>query len=833
MISRHLPGALALSLLPLHLLAQCPTPPTWTALGQQPAPAGSVFAMVSWDPDGPGPLGQHFVCGGDFAVAGAASTASIALLEPVSRTWSALGAGFDGPVTALAVLPNGSLIAAGSFQFSGATSIAHVAQWNGAGWVALGSGTNGDVRAATALPNGDLVVGGLFSAAGGTAASNLARWNGTTWSALGGGVSGTPSYLPSVPQPPTIEPVTFLGARSNGDLIVAGEFATAGGIASERLARWNGTAWSGLGLALVSTRITALRVLPNDDVAIGTNDFLGSSQAMRWNGTTWSTLGGTSVTSFDQFVEQPNGTLLAARGDSFTSYTEVVAWTGTSWSSTASPWVLGPATALLATSAVDLWIAGMLWAYGASSVQHFDGQAWRAAAAGLDGWVTTAVSCQDDLVISGFFKQVDNTDIENLAIRHNGVWSPVGGGVSGWVSTLLASRSGRLIVGGEFTLPPSTTTHNVARWDGQTWSSMGTPPGVVIALADAANGDVLAGGYYPAFVVRWNGSTWTQLGTIPPTNYQINVIAELPNGDIVAGSSYASGAKVLLWSNGVWAPLGHGFAATSPFDEINRICVLPNGDVVVAGNFVQGNLFNVARWDGIAWQPMGAGLPSRVSDLDLLPGGDLLATHGNVDSAGQIVVSPSRWNGTAWVPVPGIGRGVPWRSTEQATIDSRGEVSLVGTFTHVQNAVAGGLASLATGCPAGLVSAGAGCNSTLGPVTLLAQSRAWLGDTYRAITFSSPTAIDVNVFGLGAASLPLANVLPQALPGCTLHVSPDVLIAAIPTNGASTVTWAIPASPSLLAQTFRHQAIPFEFSASGALTAIAASNAWQLTIGAW
>ena len=40
-------------------------------------------------------------------------------------------------------------------------------------------GTSNSVRAMTTLPNGDLVAGGTFSTAGGVVANRIARWDGT------------------------------------------------------------------------------------------------------------------------------------------------------------------------------------------------------------------------------------------------------------------------------------------------------------------------------------------------------------------------------------------------------------------------------------------------------------------------------------------------------------------------------------------------------------------------------------------------------------------------------------------------------------------------------
>ena len=55
----------------------------------------------------------------------------------------------------------------------------------------------------------------------------------------------------------------------------------------------------------------------------------------------------------------------------------------------------------------------------------------------------------------------------------------------------------------------------------------------------------------------------------------------------------------------------------------------------------------------------------------------------------------------------------------------------------------------------------------------------------------------------------------------------------MPVAGVTTMQWAIARTPSLLAQTFHHQVVPFELGAGGGITAVTASNAWAMTIGAW
>ncbi|MBL8725157.1 MAG: hypothetical protein JNK49_14000, partial [Planctomycetes bacterium] len=128
----------------------------------------------------------------------------------------------NNTVYAVAVLPNGDVVAGGLFTSAGGANIAYVARWNGTTWSALGAGVNSLVEGLVVLPNGDLLAGGHFSTAGGLPAGRVARWNGASWSAVGGAVDGS---------------VDALGQLANGDVAVVGFFTAVGGAPSSYLAR--------------------------------------------------------------------------------------------------------------------------------------------------------------------------------------------------------------------------------------------------------------------------------------------------------------------------------------------------------------------------------------------------------------------------------------------------------------------------------------------------------------------------------------------------------------------------------------------------------------------
>ena len=97
-------------------------------------------------------------------------------------------------VCALAVLPNGDLVAGGGFTTAGGVSANGIARWNGTSWSALGSGMDASVYALATLPNGNLVAGGEFSVVNGAVSVYIAQLTTTcpaTAVSHGAGCSGS------------------------------------------------------------------------------------------------------------------------------------------------------------------------------------------------------------------------------------------------------------------------------------------------------------------------------------------------------------------------------------------------------------------------------------------------------------------------------------------------------------------------------------------------------------------------------------------------------------------------------------------------------------------
>jgi hypothetical protein len=222
---------------------------------------------TTWAPLGTGIQGTVYalqeLANGDLIAAGLIFSAGGITTTGIARwdgaAWHALGGGlgvtYPCYALALAILPNGDLVLAAKFTVAGGVFADNIAKWDGASWSSLGAGVDEAVTALAVLPNGDLIVGGGFVRAGSVYAHGLARWDGTSWSSL-----GTNLFAMSV---------GALAVLANGDVVAGGAIGgSAGGIAVHNIARWDGTNWSALGIG-VNDYVFALRVLPDGDLVVG------------------------------------------------------------------------------------------------------------------------------------------------------------------------------------------------------------------------------------------------------------------------------------------------------------------------------------------------------------------------------------------------------------------------------------------------------------------------------------------------------------------------------------------------------------------------------------
>lgn len=362
------------------------------------------------------------------------------------------------------------------------------------------------------------------------------------------------------------------------------------------------------------------------------------------------------------------------------------------------------------------------------------------------------------------------------------------------------------------------------------------------AVDDAAllaNGDLVAVGGLSSVptvaneVVRWDGTSWTPVGTWP-VNETPDSVGQLADGRIVAAAQLGPQrvATVRVFDGSDWNDLGAGFGS---FHRILFLGLDANGDLLAGGTFrgAPAPADHLARWDGANWSGIGAGPGFRVHDVAVLPDGDLVAVgHDALGSA--TTNSAARFDGTAWTAVDGgITAGPPLTTmVEAAALRPSGELLVGGRFDGVGGLAARNFATLVTPCPASVVPAGSICIGSGGPLTLTARSLPWIDATFRAEANGLPgRCIALHVIGFATAAVPLSSVLPVGLPGCTLLAAPDVVEALVPGSIRATVGITIPDDPALAGLPLHQQVLTLTFD--GAPSELAATNRLSLTIGSF
>ena len=317
-------------------------------------------------------------------------------------------------------------------------------------------GVSSYVNALTVDGQGNLYAGGRFTTAGGVSTNYIARWDGSAWHTLG---SGMDSW------------VSALAVDGQGNLYAGGYFTTAGGESANRIARWDGSAWHALGSGM-NDGVAALAVDGQGNLYAGglftTAGGVSANYIARWDGSAWHPLGSGMVGSWD-----PSVSALAVDGHN------------------------------------DLYAGGQFTNTGgvdANYIARWDGSAWHPLRRGVEGAYPTvwalAFDGQGNPYVGGNFTSAGDQHARNIARWDGSAWHILGSGVNYFVYTLAPDRQGNVYAGGKFTYAGSIMTPYVARWDGSAWHSLGSgmwgyrPYPYVNALAVDGQRNLYVGGSF-------------------------------------------------------------------------------------------------------------------------------------------------------------------------------------------------------------------------------------------------------------------------------------------------------------------------------------------------
>ena len=567
-------------------------------------------------------------------------------------------------------------------------------------------------------------------------------------------------------------------APDGSNLYVGGNFLTAEGETTYRVARWNGSAWSSLGAADYGFNhsVYALAVDASGNVyaggeftAVCTSDACattrpGYNRMARWNGSAWEKLGagyGFNLAVRSLAVDA-SGSVYA--GGDFTAlcsneacsdltlgYNRLAKWSSGAWGRLGTnDWGFSSRV-----RAVLVDSGGSVYAGGDFETRCSDA-ACSEPISGYNSFAMWNASGSDWSVPGG---------IDGDAVY----------GFNSSVYALAVDSSGSLYVGGNFNVvcmneTCSTTTagfNSLAQLAGTTWS--GLEDGVnnsVYALALDADNNLYAGGAFTRLckkgdcsstiagynrIARWDGSAWSTLGADDlGFNGDVYALAVITAANVYAAGLFTSLCRddpactltapgynrIARWNGLAWNAVGN---SVTGFDSaVSSLALDGSGNLYAGGQFTSVGTARsnyIARWNGSAWSALGYGLNEAVSAL-AFGSGNLYVGGAFTLRCKDIYCSTSEpgynhvayWDGTAWWPL-GYGFNGPVKAL---ALDSSGNLYAGGEFTRLcRNAACTG-ASAESGYN-GL----ARWNSSIGDWETLGAADLGFNEPVQALAFDS------------------------------------------------------------------------------------------------
>ncbi len=316
-----------------------------------------------------------------------------------------------------------------------------------------------------------------------------------------------------------------------------------------------------------------------------------------------------------------------------------------------------------------LFVGGDLHEAGGITVDHiarWDGTTWTAVGIGMDNTVDAIAAFDEDgpgpnppaLFVCGSFLTAGGVPANRIARWDGTSWSAVGSGFNNVAFSMHVydddgpgPNPAALYVGGVFTTAGGMPAERLARWDGVSWSEVGGGADAAVA-AIAGYDDDGDGPNPPALVIAGSFG-------------------------FVGGGSVAA-TRIAKWDGSTWSALGSGILNSfTPNAGVNTLQVFDDdGDgpnppaLIVAGNFDTAGgqeTFNIARWTGSDWSAVADGFNLDVVDLlvhdadgdgpgnPVLYAGGRFFQSGGIEMNGVAVLSDS-----GWLPIgAGVGGSQP------------------------------------------------------------------------------------------------------------------------------------------------------------------------------
>lgn len=319
-----------------------------------------------------------------------------------------------------------------------------------------------------------------------------------------------------------------------------------------------------------------------------------------------------------------------------------------------------------------LWAGGDCASQSSFMITRWNGRSWVYTPSLND--IVWSLCVHDDgtgpsIYAGGYFSL--KWPFQRLIARWEGSsWVHVGGGLNGnnFVSVYAmcsydVGSGAELFVGGTFDGAGTLNSKAIIRWNGSTWSALGSGIGptetnnpAVYALQgfdDGSGPAVFVGGVFGSAggapvhgVAKWDGSQWSAAGDGANGVYEFAVFDDGTGPALYAtGSFLTAGSNIARWDGTNWVGISNPLLIPSP-----RLLAFDDGDgpaLFAAGSFVPGYPPNIAKWDGSNWTALGQGVGHHCKALgafdegrghgpELFVGGQFQQVGGGIDAPGIV-----------------------------------------------------------------------------------------------------------------------------------------------------------------------------------------------------
>jgi fibronectin type III domain protein/PKD domain-containing protein len=273
----------------------------------------------------------------------------------------------------------------------------------------------------------------------------------------------------------------------------------------------------------------------------------------------------------------------------------------------------------------------------------------------------------------------------------NDGWAALGAGLTPTGAVYAGAVSGEVVyVAGDFTEAGGAPANYVAKWNGTSWSGLGSGFVYTVYAAALSGDDFYAAGYFETAdgsvanrVVKWDGVSWSVLGEFANGEENYLVAMAVAGSDIYVAETfyvswpfYSQGYILHKWDGTSWSELPALDGA------VNAITISGN-DVYVGGYFTEAGgvpVNNIAKWDGNNWSALGPGVNGGVSAI-AISGSDAYI-GGSFTTAGSVPANyVAKWNGSSWSALDsGLNHFVYAIAVSGNDVYVGGEFTLAGTI---------------------------------------------------------------------------------------------------------------------------------------------------------